>query len=93
MRYRTALKTGFEQIKQSEILALNHLLKIHQELEFNNAGFRKQAGTTLKNQGGEIIYAPPQDPQIIQSQMNDLEKLINDEEFALQGVDPLIKNA
>jgi len=38
------------------------ILKIQEILEWNNAGFRTQSGTKLKNdQTGETIYTPPQD--------------------------------
>ena len=91
LRYRQALRIGFNQIKQSGLLTSNHIIQIQAELEQNNAGFRKLPGTTLKNAIGQVIYTPPQEPTEIVDLMSDLERFINDAE--LFDVDPLIKMA
>ena len=91
LRYRQALRIGFNQIKQSGLLTSNHIIQIQAELEQNNAGFRKLPGTTLKNAMGQVIYTPPQEPTEIISLMSDLEQFINNAE--LFDVDPLIKMA
>jgi len=91
LRYRQALRIGFNQIKQSSLLTSNHIIQIQAELEQNNAGFRKLPGTTLKNAMGQVIYTPPQEPTEIVALMSDLERFINDTE--LFDVDPLIKMA
>lgn len=91
LRYRQALRVGFEQVRNSGLLTANHIIEIQAELERNNAGFRKLPGTALKNGGGQTIYTPPQEPAEIMALMSDLERFINDEE--LFAVDPLIKMA
>ena len=91
LRYRQALRIGFNQIKQSGLLTSNHIIQIQAELEQNNAGFRKLPGTTLKNAIGQVIYTPPQEPTEIIALMSDLEQFINNAE--LFDVDPLIKMA
>ncbi|MCX7101329.1 MAG: Fic family protein [Methylobacter sp.] len=91
LRYRQALRVGFEQVKNSGLLTANHIIEIQAELERNNAGFRKLPGTALKNGGGQTIYTPPQEPAEIIALMSDLERFINDAE--LFAVDPLIKMA
>ena len=91
LRYRQALRIGFNQIKQSGLLTSNHIIQIQAELEQNNAGFRKLPGTTLKNAIGQVIYTPPQEPTEIVALMSELERFINDAE--LFDVDPLIKMA
>ena len=91
LRYRQALRIGFNQIKQSGLLTSNHIIQIQAELEQNNAGFRKLPGTTLKNVMGQVIYTPPQEPTEIIALMSDLEQFINNAE--LFDVDPLIKMA
>ena len=91
LRYRQALRVGFEQVKNSGLLTANHIIGIQAELERNNAGFRKLPGTALKNGGGQTIYTPPQKPTEIVALMSDLERFINDAE--LFAVDPLIKMA
>ena len=91
LRYRQALRFGFEQVRTSGLLTTNHIIGIQSELERNNAGFRKLPGTALKDGAGQTVYTPPQDPADIIAQMRELERFINDsEQFA---VDPLIKMA
>ena len=91
LRYRQALRIGFNQIKQSGLLTLNHIIQIQAELEQNNAGFRKLPGTSLKDAAGQVIYMPPQDATKIVALMTDLESFINDAQVF--DVDPLIKMA
>ncbi len=90
-RYRQALRLGYEQVRQSGLITVNHIIAIQAELEQSNAGFRKLPGTALKNNSGETVYAPPQDPNEIIALMRDLERFINEDE--LFPVDPLIKMA
>jgi Fic family protein len=91
LRYRQALRVGFEQVRETGLLTSNHILAIQAELERNNAGFRKLPGTALKDGGGQTVYMPPQDPVEIVAMMGALERFVNDTE--LFPVDPLIKMA
>ena len=91
LRYRQALRVGYEQVKRSGLLTANHIVDIQAELERNNAGLRKLPGTALKDGGGQIVYMPPQDHAEIVTLMSALERFINDD--ALFDVDPLIKMA
>jgi Fic family protein len=91
LRYRQALRVGFEQVRSSGLLTANHLVQIQGELERNNAGFRKLPGTALRDGGGRTVYTPPQDPAQIVALMGDLERFVNLPE--LFEVDPLIKMA
>ena len=91
LRYRQALRVGFEQVRSSGLITANHLVQIQGELERNNAGFRKLPGTALRDGGGRTVYTPPQDPAQIVALMGDLERFINLPE--LFEVDPLIKMA
>ena len=91
LRYRQALRVGFEQVRSSGLITANHLVQIQGELERNNAGFRKLPGTALRDGGGRTVYTPPQDPAQIIALMGDLERFINLPE--LFEVDPLIKMA
>ena len=91
MRYRQALRVGFELVRQSGLLTSNHIIQIQGELERNNAGFRKLPGTALKDGEGRTVYAPPQDPEEIKALMRDLERFINESD--LFDADPLIKMA
>ena len=89
LRYRQALRVGFEQVRQTGLITSNHIIDIQAELEQNNAGFRKLPGTALKDGAGQTVYTPPQDPTGIANLMHDLERFINDD--GLFAVDPLIK--
>lgn len=90
--YITALRTGFEVIRQKGMLTNNTIQKIQEVLENNKAGFRKLPGTALKNStSGEVIYTPPQDPNEIVKLMTNLEKYINQDD--IQDYDPLVKMA
>ncbi|MDP2027374.1 Fic family protein [Sulfuriferula sp.] len=91
LRYRQALRLGFDLVRQTGLITANHLIEIQAALERNNAGFRKLPGTALKNGSGETVYTPPQEPAEIVALMRDLERFINDaDRFA---ADPLIKMA
>ena len=91
LRYRQALRVGFEKVRETGLLTNNHILLIQLELERNNAGYRKLQGTSLKNSQGEVVYMPPQDPEEIIRHMRELERFINQDE--LYRIDPLIKMA
>lgn len=88
LRYRQALNMGFELVRSTGVLTSNHILRIQQELERNNAGFRRLPGTTLKDSAGRVIYTPPQDVNEVLRLMTDLERFINDDTFP---IDPLIR--
>lgn len=91
LRYRQALRVGFDLVRSSGLLTSNHIVQIQGELERNNAGFRKLPGTALKDGAGRTVYTPPQDPAEITALMTDLERFIND--AGLFDADPLIKMA
>jgi Fic family protein len=91
LRYRQALWVGFRAVTETGLLTNNHILAIQAELERNNAGFRKLAGTELKDGAGRTVYTPPQNPNDVVSLMRDLERFIN-EAHAVE-LDPLIKMA
>ena len=86
-----ALLTGYGEVKQHNLLTNRTILAIQRALEKNNAGFRKLPGTSLKNQAGQIIYEPPQDPQQIIDLMSNLEVYINGS--LDEDLDPLVKMA
>ena len=91
LRYRQALRVGFDQVRASGLLTSNHIIDIQTELERNNAGLRKLPGTALKDGDGQTVYTPPQDPAEIVALMSGLERFINMPE--LFAADPLIKMA
>jgi len=90
--YVSALKKGFELVKSKKLITSNIIIKIQEELEKNNAGFRKLPGTSLKNSTtGEVVYTPPQNIDEIKRLMTNLENFINDKSMC--DYDPLVKLA
>lgn len=90
-RYAQSLKFGFEILRQEKMLLNRHIIDIQENLEGNRAGFRKQAGTVLKNSNDEVVYMPPQDSGEVLHLMSNLERFINDN--AMSPLDPLTKMA
>lgn len=91
IRYNKGLKEGFEIVRNEKLLLNKHIIRIQQILEQNDAGFRKQAGTKLVNAFGSTVYTPPQDSEEVVRLMTNLERFINDDDFA--DYDPLVKMA
>ncbi len=89
--YSRALHTGYKIVSEKKLLTNEHICQIQGILEGNNAGFRNQSGTNLKNNLGEVIYTPPQDIETINKLMRNLEKFINDDEIS--DINPIIKMA
>ena len=90
--YKDALYLGFDIIKTKNFLTINHIKEIQSTLEKNDAGFRKQSGTVLKNPTtGEIKLIPPQNPKDIEELMTNLVDYINDS--SLEDFDSLVKMA
>lgn len=86
--YIAALRVGAEEVAQSGLIRLSTILRVQEEVEQNNAGFRKLPGTVLKNEtSGVVVYEPPQDPAVIEKLMTDLVAFIH----ADDDLDPLLR--
>ena len=86
----TALKVGFTDVVNSGLIRMSTILRVQEEVEQNNAGFRKVPGTVLKNQTtGAVIYEPPQDAVLIERLMTQLVDFIH----ADDELDPLLRMA
>ena len=90
-RYGQALHIGWKAVVQQQLLTNKTILRVQQELEGNDAGFRKLPGTNLKTDSGAVVYTPPQDHREILDLMEDLERFINDDDVF--AADPLVKMA
>ena len=90
-RYRDALQGGFQLVKENAQLNNKIVKGIQMYLVGNQAGFRSQAGTMIKNGQGETVYTPPQNRDDIERAMANLEAFIN--RPAMSEIDPLIKMA
>lgn len=91
LRYRQALRAGFDQVHSTGLLTLNTILDIQEQLECNRAGFRKLPGTALRDGAGRLVYDPPQDAVEVKRLMGELERFIHDDPGL--AVDPLVKMA
>jgi len=89
-RYRQALQIGFQRVRDTGFLTLNHIREIQAALEKNRAGFRVHPGTVLQDRSGRTVYTPPE-PDYIPPMMKALESFINDSDSF--DADPLIKMA
>ncbi len=81
LRYREAMLYGFRTIQKNNILTINTIIEIQQILEENNAGIRQIPGTALRNSStGKVIYTPPDNIDVINSLLSNMEKFINTDE-------------
>lgn len=88
--YIAALRVGFQDVLDSGLIRIRTILRVQEEVEQNNAGFRKVPGTVLKNQStGAVIYEPPQDAVLIETLMKDLVEFIHTD----NDLDPLLRMA
>tara|TARA_R110000868_G_C10865649_1_gene761862 strand:+ start:258 stop:1331 length:1074 start_codon:yes stop_codon:yes gene_type:complete len=91
-RYADALLSGLKVVTRTGLLTNSTIIAIQKAIEHNDAGFRKQGGTQLKNaQTGEVVYTPPQLASDILDLMSELEAFVNNNE--LSDYDDLIKMA
>jgi Fic family protein len=90
LRYRQALRVGFDLVRITGVLTNNHILRIQTELERNDAGFRRVPGTALKDGAGRVIYTAPQDARDVVALMADLERFMHDDRHP---ADPLVRMA
>jgi Fic family protein len=89
--YASALKIGLARVRVQKFLRLADVLEIQAALEQNRAGIRKLPGTVLKNQQtGNVVYEPPQPPEINRLMTNFLEHFHRDEP---EDPDPLVRMA
>ncbi|MFM9913270.1 MAG: Fic family protein [Methylophilaceae bacterium] len=88
--YLAGLRVGFQDVRDSGLIRVSTILRVQEEVEQNNAGFRKVPGTVLKNQTtGAVVYEPPQDAVLIEKLMTDLVAFIH----AVDELDPLLRMA
>ena len=90
LRYRQALWTGFNQLKERP-LSTNLFIDLVQTIKQNESGIRKSSGTVIANPDtGNIIYTPPEGHKRIRDLLGNLESFIHHTD---DDLDPLIKMA
>lgn len=78
MRYRAALRIGEALLREHGYLSVNHFMRIQAEIIGNDAGLRATPGTALVNdRSGELVYTPPQDPDVIRRLLANLAEFYN----------------
>ena len=88
--YKEALLKGFALVQESGLLLKRDIVAIQKELEQNDAGVRRQSGTVLRNMAtGEVVFEPPQEYEVIQELLTNLEQYINEP----NDIDPLVNMA
>jgi Fic family protein len=88
LRYRQALRYGFEQIK-SRPLTTNLFIEIARIIKQMEFDIRRVPGTRIANGKGDTVYTPPEGEAVIRDQLAALEQFIHAED----GLDPLVKLA
>lgn len=91
LRYRQALRSGYDRVRETGLLTLSTLLDVHERLECNRGGFRRLPGTVLRDAAGRVVYTPPGDANEVLRLMGELESFIHDRPAF--DADPLIKMA
>lgn len=91
LNYRSAIETGFRELKQNGFISTNSLVQIQSEIEPMKPGIRRIPGTVVLNtETGEVVHRPPQSESEIRSYLENLERYIN---LELDAYDPLIRMA
>jgi len=86
LRYRTALKRGYERLTTQPISVVL-LREICEVLLEGEVAIRSRSGTTIRNlSSGEVIYTPPDEYEGIREKMDELERFIHNG----APLDPLI---
>ena len=89
LRYRTALRNGFENLKHRP-LTVQTALTICRTINNYNLDIRSLPGTTLENKTtGEVIYTPPEGAQIIRDKLSNWERFLHEQ----TSIDPIIRMA
>ncbi len=84
MQYRSALRIGEAFVRDHGFLSVNHIIKIQTEIIGNDAGLRATPGTALANdRTGEVVYTPPQDPDVIRRLLSNFADFYNGEASSL----------
>lgn len=89
LRYRSALRSGFESLR-SRALTVRTAMEVCSQIKGVEMGVRTLPGTRIANAAtGEIIYAPPEGADIINSKLSNWEQFIH----ADDGLDPIVRMA
>jgi Fic family protein len=89
LRYRTALRNGFENLKNRPLTAQT-ALTICKTIKDYDLDIRSLPGTRLENKAtGEVIYTPPEGADLIREKLSNWERFLHDE----VAIDPIVRMA
>ena len=89
LRYRTALRTGFDAL-QTRPLCTATAVDICRTLKDRDLDIRRVPGTQLKNdRNGEVIYTPPAGDDLLRELLANWERFLHN----MDELDPLIRMA
>lgn len=89
LRYRTALRDGFERLKERP-LTTNTAIEICRTITGASISIRSTPGVALRNtKTGEIVYTPPEGEALLREKLHNWERFIHE----YDSVDPLIRMA
>lgn len=89
LRYRTALRNGFDNLKNRP-LTVQTALAICRTIKDYDIDVRSIPGTTLENKTtGEVIYTPPEGANLIRDKLSNWERFLHDE----VAIDPIVRMA
>jgi Fic family protein len=89
LRYRAALREGFEDLKKRPVTSAT-AIHVCSRIKHVEMEIRRVPGTALKNAvTGEVIYTPPLGEALLRKKLANWERFIHQEET----IDPLIKMA
>ncbi len=90
LRYRTALNTGYQQLK-AKPLCTNTAVEICSTIKGMQMEIRKIPGTALANhRTGEIISTPPEGEQVLRDLLSNWESYLHQNDAIDSRTDPLI---
>ncbi len=89
LRYRTALMSGFEDIR-TRPLTTRTAVMICQAIKNFDLDIRKTPGTALMHQpSGKVVYTPPEGETVLRNKLSNLERFLHNDD----GPDPIIRMA
>ena len=92
LRYREAVRIGFESLRGRGVINTPLIDLINKELLNHDAGIRRTPGTKLLNdRTNEVVYTPPEGRSILETKLDRLWNYL--QEQTPESLDPLIKLA
>lgn len=89
LRYRTALRNGYDNLK-ARPLTVQTALTLCRTIKDYDIDVRSLPGTTITNRStGQVIYTPPEGADVIRDKLSNWETYLHEKD----GVDPIIRMA